>query len=507
MNPAESDRSWWETRIGILLRAGGAGVALAGSVPPWGWWPLAFVGMVLLDRLLADQRRVNRFRRTWLVAAFWLYPAMLWMWDLTAPGYVAAGAFYAAYFGLAGAFTPAGPLRRVVLPGAFAMAEFARWSWPFGGVPLAHMGLSQVETPLIFAARLAGPLLIVISVVVAGQALSSFIDRDWRPGLVGLAVVAACVVGGFAHPRSTVVDQIDVALVQGGGPQQTRASSTQEPVVLSRHIEATKAVEQPVDLVIWPENVVNPGRFLDREDAYAFVTQVAEEQDAPVLAGWFLPISDENTANYHSVITPEGDETDRYDKVRLVPFGEYVPLRDFVTSLVPDLPLPARDVLPGTAEPVLDTEVGPVGVTISWEGFFEHRSRHAVRDGAQLLANPTNGSSFWLTQVQTQQVASNQLRAMENDRWTLQVAPTGLSAVIDPQGNLLQRTDVGERRTMVATVEMREGRTLASRVGWWPAVIYGIVAIAAGLVLERRGSARIRGDDDVQRDQRDEGQQ
>ena len=155
--PAEKRNGWWETRIGVLIRAAATGVALAGSVPPWGWWPLAFVGMALLDRLIAGQPRVNRFRRTWLVAAFWLYPAMLWMWDLTAPGYVAAGAFYAAYFGLAGALTPSGPTRRLVLPGAFALAEIARWSWPFGGVPPAHMGLSQVETPLIFAARLAGP--------------------------------------------------------------------------------------------------------------------------------------------------------------------------------------------------------------------------------------------------------------------------------------------------------------------------------------------------------------
>lgn len=480
----------WESRFGVFLRCAVAGICLAGSVPPWGWWPLAFVGMFLLDRLLADQPWKRRFRRTWLVAATWLYPAMLWMFDLTAPGYVAAGAFYAAYFGLAGALTPSSTARRLVLPGAFALAEVARWSWPFGGVPLAHMGLSQVETPLIFVARLAGPLLIVVLVVVVGQALSAFFDRQWRDGAIGLAVVLAMVLLGLAHPRSDVVRSVDVALVQGGGPQQTRASSDQEPVVLSRHVEASKEIDVPVDLVIWPENVVNPGRFLDQENAFDFVTGVAAANDAPVLAGWFLPISEVNTANYHSVINPDGDETDRYDKVRLVPFGEYVPLRDFITSLADDVPLPRRDVLPGTAEPVLDTEVGKVGIAISWEGFFEHRSRHAVREGAQLLANPTNGSSFWLTQVQTQQVASNQLRAVENDRWVTQVAPTGLSAVIDPQGNLLQRTGVGERRTLIATVEMRDGRTLASRVGWWPVVLYGLGAIAAARVIELQRRVR-----------------
>jgi apolipoprotein N-acyltransferase len=129
-------------------------------------------------------------------------------------------------------------------------------------------------------------------------------------------------------------------------------------------------------------------------------------------------------------------------------------------------------------------------VSISWEGFFEHRARHSVREGAQLLTNPTNGSSFWLTQVQTQQVASNQLRAVENDRWVAQVAPTGLSAVIDPDGNLLQRTGVGERKTLLANVEMRDGRTLASIVGWWPAVLYGLAAVIAAQVMGVRGRVR-----------------
>jgi len=483
---AESRSAWWETRTGVIARCAAAGLCLAGSVPPWGWWPLAFIGILLLDRLLADQPANRRFGRTWLVAATWLYPAMLWMWDLTAPGYVAAGAFYAAYFGIAAALGPSGPARRLVLPGAFALAEVARWSWPFGGVPLAHVGLSQVNTPLIHTARLAGPLLVVVSVVIIGQALSALWDRQGRTAAIGFAVVVLLVAGGLLHPRSSVVDVVDVALVQGGGPQQTRASSDQEPVVLSRHVEASNLINVPVDLVIWPENVVNPGRFLDQEQAYDLVAGVARDHDAPVLAGWFLPVSDVNTANFQSVITPAGEETDRYDKVRLVPFGEYVPFRDLITSLVDGVPLPSRDVLPGTAAPVLETDVGPVGIAISWEGFFEHRSRHAVREGAQLLANPTNGSSFWLTQVQTQQVASNQLRAVENDRWVTQVSPTGLSAVIDPQGNVLQRTGVGERATLVATVEMRDGRTLASRVGWWPVVLYGILALVATRVLESR---------------------
>jgi len=90
-------------RLLVIGRAVLAGVCLAASIPPWGWWPLAFVGIALLDRLIAEQPWGRRFRRTWLVAACWLFPAMLWMWDLTKPGYVIAGALYASYFAAAAA--------------------------------------------------------------------------------------------------------------------------------------------------------------------------------------------------------------------------------------------------------------------------------------------------------------------------------------------------------------------------------------------------------------------
>lgn len=465
-----------------------AGLALAASVPPWGWWPLAFVGIALLDHLIAGQPWPARFRRTWLVAVAWLGPAMLWMFDLTAPGYPIAVAFFSCYFAIAAALTPGGRYRRLVLPGAIALAELARWTWPFGGVPLAHLALGQVETPLLSLARLGGSLLVVVAVVIIGQALAAVAEGEYRSALVGLAVVGVLWTAAWGHPGATVVDEIDVALVQGGGPQQTRASSNQQPVVLGRHVEASRFIDGPVDLIVWPENVVNPGRYLTETDARLLVDQVAAENGASVLAGWFLPISEEHTVNYQSTILPDGSEIDRYDKVNRVPFGEYVPGRNLVETLTDQIP--RRDVVRGEAEPVLDTPVGPVGVAISWEGFFETRSRRAVREGAQLLTNPTNGSSFWLTQVQTQQVASNQLRAVENDRWVLQVAPTGFSAVVDPDGDILQRTGVSERAVLEAKVEMRDGRTLASRVGFWPVLLYGLGAIALGHILTRRTASR-----------------
>ena len=474
-------------RIPVWIRCLIAGMCIAGSVPPWGWWPLAFIGIALLDQLLAITQRRARFKRTWLVAAAWLYPAMLWMWDLTPPGYAVAGLLYSCYFALAGALTPATPTgRRIVLPGAVALAEAARWYFPFGGVPLANLALSQVETPLALPARLGGPLLVVVVVVIVGQAFAALARREVRPAATALGLVALLTLLAFLHPRAAVVRDIEAALVQGGGPTRTRASADQEPIVLARHVEATRYLEQPVDLILWPENVVNPGRFLDRGVAADIVAQVAREQNTTLLAGWFYPVSETGTVNYQAAVTADGVEVDRYDKVRIVPFGEYVPLRPLIEATGLADAIPKRDAIPGTGAPVLTTPIGPIGVSISWEAFFERRARDAVANGAQILTNPTNGSSFWLTQVHTQQVASNQLRAIENDRWLLMVGPTGLSAVVNPDGDLLQRSDIGERRVLTTTAEMRTGRTLASLVGPWPVLAYGLLAIASGQLLFRR---------------------
>ena len=137
---------------------------------------------------------------------------------------------------------------------------------------------------------------------------------------------------------------------------------------------------------------------------------------------------------------------------------------------------PAGDVRPGTDPAVVDSELGPLGVAISWEVFFDHRARDAIGNGGTVLLNPTNGSSYWLTIVQSQQIASSRLRALETDRWVLQAAPTGFSAIVNPSGEVVARSGVSEQRVLIETIELREGRTPAVVLGAWP-VLVGSLAI------------------------------
>jgi len=155
-----------------------AGLLLAASLPPFGWWPLAFVGLALLDRLIADQPVWSRFRRGWLVAAALLFPTLSWLFSFTAPGYVIASAYYAALFGIACmACPPSAPGRWIALPGAWMFAEANRGRWPFGGVPVSRLAMGQVDSPLVSVVRVGGPLLLDLLTVAVGMTRARPADR------------------------------------------------------------------------------------------------------------------------------------------------------------------------------------------------------------------------------------------------------------------------------------------------------------------------------------------
>ena len=138
---------------------------------------------------------------------------------------------------------------------------------------------------------------------------------------------------------------------------------------------------------------------------------------------------------------------------------------------------------------MLQTPAGPLAVAISWEIFFTNRGRDGVLHGGQILLNPTNGSSYWLTEVQSQQVASSRLRAIENGRWVLQAAPTGFSAIVTPSGQVVARTSISEQKVLEREVPERSGETIATRIGPMPVVILAVLLVLASWWLHRRRSS------------------
>lgn len=455
-------------------------------MPPWGWWPLAFVAFGLLESQLRDGDWRARYWRGFGFGAAWLFPATFFMIALTPPGYFVQGLIFAVLFGGATALSPTTRWRWLALPATFTLIEALRWRWPFGGVPLATLPMSQADAPLGETVRIFGPLLLGFLVVLGGMALAAARDRAWRHAMAMATTVIVVLLLAQVAPSGSPIRELDIAIVQGGGPQGTHAINTSRRVVFERHVAANELIEKPVDLVLWPEDVVNVRELVNDSPEYGELQAIARDLNAWLIAGIFERLDSTTNANASIAFSPEGEEVDRYDKVRLVPFGEFVPLRGLIEPLAPDT-LPARDTRPGdgpaTLEIEIDGEPATLGVAISWEIFFEDRVRDAIGNGGEILINPTNGSSYWLTILQTQQVASSRLRAMETGRWVLQAAPTGFSAVITPDGDLVERTAVSEAAVIEQTVELRSGQTIATRVGMWP--MLALSAVLLGVAWRR----------------------
>jgi len=465
----------------LLLRNLIAGLCVAASMPPWGWWPLAFVGIVLYgasqfrDSLTHKQRATTAF----VFGVGWFLPSIAWMWFMTAPGYVVAVVFFAALHALAAwwssTYMSASPRSHAAgLALSHTLVETIRLSFPFGGVPLATLAISQARSPMVWLASLGGVILItymMFRVCISPGRLRAF-----------AALLLLFFVVLIWSPTSPTGDSLRIALVQGGGEQGTRAVNTDPRVVFERHLDATASIEAgSVDLVIWPENVIDVANFEESRERME-VAQEAKRLGVPISVGITEDVEQGNVdgfLNAQVVVEQNGDVSDRVDKVRRVPFGEYMPMRGFLSALGAPTDLVPRNAIEGKGPAVLDVAGTQAGVVISWEVFFGGRANEGVAHGGEFIMNPTNGSSYTWTILQTQQVASSILRAREQGRWVAQVSPTGFSAFITPTGRVINRTDVSEQKVIIADVPMRTGRTLYSRLGNAPFVVALVIAWGA----------------------------
>lgn len=489
------------------LRSVVAGLCVAASMPPWGWWPLAFLGLALYARLALTLRGRASFSAATIFAAAWFAPAMAWMWFLTAPGYIIAVALFAALHGaaavLAASFAPsdnapsdnAKQRRAMIL--AHGLVEALRLSWPFGGVPLATLAIGQADGPFVALATVGG--VIGLGFAVLWIAFSSHVVRRVLAALIAVGLLT--VWDGTSSTGETV----RVAFIQGGGEQGTHAIDTDPRDVFNRHLAATRTLTPSrdtdqssdtarLDMVIWPENVINVsgrGLFVDSQE-FIDIAAEAKRLQVPFVVGITEDSGDGQFTNAQVVVSADGEIIGRYDKVRRVPFGEYMPFRSTLAAMGAPVELVPRDARPGDARgwldvPVRDRDVR-VAVAISWEIFFGGRVNEGVVDGAQLILNPTNGSSYTGTILQTQQLASSRLRAREQGRWVVQVSPTGFSAFVSPDGSILDKVGITKSGVVEREISLRTGRSPYSRLGNAP---YIWCALTVLIVMASRRSGLI----------------
>ncbi len=466
-----------------------AGLLVAISMPPWGWWPLALVGIAWYGRIAEERRDEQAFITAFIFALGWFLPPLAWMWFLTIPGYFLAVALFASLHGIAAVIahklgnTQRSHISALII--CHALVETLRLSWPFGGVPLATLSISQASSPIAALSPYVGA--IGISVVVLWISLT---PRKIR--VIAIVLVFIGLANGWDGTSDTT-QKVQLAFVQGGGQQGTHAINTDPKIVFNRHLAATRLLHPSTKrtAVIWPEDVIdiNDNKKFIHSPEFDSVLAESQRLNVPIVVGITEDVVPNTFTNAVVVVNPDGRVSSRYDKVRRVPFGEYMPGRDLFAALGITTRLLPRDAVAGDTRASIEIAGTIVAVPISWEVFFGGRTNEGVADGAGYIINPTNGASYTGTLLQTEQIAASRLRAREQGRWVVQVSPTGFSAFIGPDGHVYDRTAVSERSVVERTFAVRTGRTPYSRLGNG---VYIALLIAGFFLLARRRARAIR---------------
>ncbi|MEI8159539.1 MAG: apolipoprotein N-acyltransferase [Actinomycetes bacterium] len=475
-----------------------AGLCIAFAMPPWGWWPFAFIGLGIFYTVSGKRTSAQQaFSSGFSLGLGWFLPTLAWMWYISIPGYFLTVVFFSCLHGIAELLIFSREPRRYLQPIAHMLVEALRFSWPFGGAPIATLAMTQSNTWFASFGRIGGALLVSYLLWQFAVILFSRF-RLVLPCIAAGVLLLAIAPTGNSFASKT---QVRIAYVQGGGPQGTRASNTSPRNVVLRHLTATKSLspDQKIDVVIWPENIVDVPIFNTSREAKE-IAQEAKRINAPISVGVTDDVPPDNFANAQVVVTPAGDIIDRYEKVRRVPFGEFIPMRGFLKSIGAPVHQVRHDAIKGKtpaisviplSHPTISGETLPFvsfATPVSWEIFFGGRVNEGVERGASIIKNPTNGSSYRGTLLQSQQIASSQLRAIEFGRTVVQVAPTGFSAFISPSGEVSQRSKVSERRIEIADIELRTGRTWYSFLGDSPIIISLLIGFAFLLMRHQRKS-------------------
>ena len=440
------------------------GAITAFSLPPWGLWPIAIIGLGIFLKLLDSPSWKSRLATAWFFWVGFYVIGLVWMIDLTLPGWILATPIEALIMGLPFLLLPNfGILKRVGFPAALIVGESIRWVIPFGGVPMSNLALGQIDAPWVSVVKISGPLLLIGMLGLAASTFEAILVRRFVSASMFLITILATMTIASLAPTSTVDSLVQAGVVQAGGDLGTRAVSSDQANVFDRHVNALEKNRTPMDLVVWSESSAISNGPLENSVHLNQLAKIATARDTTIIANF-----SERDGNYFKnvsvVVAPEAGLLDRYEKTHLVPFGEYIPFRKILDRFT-DLSMVPRDALPGQNPGVMDSPFGPIGNAISFEIYFPEQTRRGINNGARIITNPTLASSYTNSAVPSQSLASARLRAIETSRWVLQASTTGFSAIIDPDGKVIEKTELKNQQVLSSLVELRSGKTWAVSLG------------------------------------------
>ncbi|MEU1179125.1 apolipoprotein N-acyltransferase [Streptomyces sp. NPDC005820] len=492
-------------RRSVVAAGAGSLPVLAFPAPALWWWAyVALVPWMLLARSAPTGRRAAL--DGWcggfgfmLAMHHWLLPS-LHVFTLVVAALL--GALWAPWGWLVRRFlAPDGsgtPTRGrivcalLVLPSAWLAVELVR-SWQGLGGPWGMLGSSQWQVePALRLASVGGVWLLSFLVVAVNAAVAVIVSvpGSRTPALAGLVATAATASAAWAWaPRPEVEGRARIAVVQPGvveGPE--RRFDVEER--LTRRL-----IGQDVDLIVWGESSV--GYDLgEHSELAARIAELSRATGADILVDVDARRSDRPGIYKSSILVgPDGPTGDRYDKMRLVPFGEYIPARSLLGWATSVGKAAGEDRRRGTEQVVM--HIGPglrIGPMICFETAFPDMSRHLADDGADLLVAQSSTSTFQHSWAPAQHASLGALRAAETGRTFVHATLTGESAVYDASGRRLgPRLGTEASTAAVYDVPLADGVTPYVRYGDWPVHGALLVLVALGLTEGARAIRPRRG--------------
>jgi apolipoprotein N-acyltransferase len=490
-----------------LLAAALTGVLLVVAFPKADLWPIAFVALVPLLVVLRGAGWRAAAKLGFATGLVFFVGSLYWVASTVVnygglPWVVAAGVllllagylsiFIAGFGAVVAVVGQRGAAFVLSTAAAWVAFEFLR-SHLFTGFPWNLLGHSQYQNlQFIQVAAVTG--VYGISFVVAGvNAAIANVFVNPRGGgagarslVTGALLVAGAIVYAVIDNPQIAPPTIRVALLQGNISQEIKWNPAFEDDTMRVYGNLTMAQAgfRP-DLAVWPETAVP--FFLRLDPRRSSIEQLANRIGAPLLVG--APDSEGDTEARYTVsaflVAPENGISQKYDKIHLVPFGEYVPLKKilfFVNKLTEGA---IGDFTPGNEFTVFSIPPGKFSVSISYEIYFPAEVRRFVRKGAEFLVNITNDAWYGQSAAPYQHMAMAIFRAVENRRYLVRAANTGVSAVVAPDGRILSRSGLFERTVVTETIAANSELTLYARYG--DVFGWGIALAVGALVLRSVG--------------------
>lgn len=396
----------------------------------------------------------------------------------------------------------AGTPALLLAPFIWVATEWVRGTL-FSGFPWVSLGYSQAGVlPVIQIASVLSVHGVSALVVLVAVAITWVVRDGWRAGrlpagaLLGLVAVAVAwgawrVADGSRLRTGT---PLRVGLVQGNIPQDQKWDPAYRDDIIGRYLRMTREVAaQGATVVLWPESSM-PFLFARDEVRAQAVRALVHD------AGIHLVVGSDDVApagapyyNAAFMVDPTGQTTGVYHKMQLVPFGEYIPMRDLLFFAQP-LVERVADFAPGAEMSLLPVGEHALSVAICYEVVFPWHGRLAAQAGSGLLTTITNDAWYGTTSAPYQHFEQARVRAVETGRYLVRAANTGISAVVDPYGRVVARTALFETTTLVADVRWQTAPTAYLRLG--DSFVYASLVVATlslVLVLWRRPRAGRRG--------------